>query len=176
MSGFLRPEAKAALWRWREALVGLGAMVLGLYWSLGTRGLLHWIGYAVFCLSLAIIIAGLQRGRFRQGGGGPGVVEITEGQVSYFGPLSGGTADLGRIEALALDGGQRPPVWILGQKDAPSLIIPLTASGADQLFDVFATLPGIRTERMLATMRDRPAGLTVIWRAEHVSDRIRRLH
>ena len=42
---------------------------------------------------------------------------------------------------------------MLVQPGQPPLQIPLTATGAEALFDAFATLPGIRTERMLREMR-----------------------
>ncbi len=43
--------------------------------------------------------------------------------------------------------------------------MPLAAEGADALFDAFATLPGIRTERMLAEMRRGGDHPVVIWQA-----------
>jgi hypothetical protein len=42
-------------------------------------------------------------------------------------------------------------------------MIPLTAAGADALFDVFAALPGMKTERMLAEMRKGEAGRAILW-------------
>jgi apolipoprotein N-acyltransferase len=65
---FLRPEARAALWRWREVLVGVGLMAIGLWWALTTIGLLHWLGYVLLVLAAAILAAGLQRARFRCAG------------------------------------------------------------------------------------------------------------
>lgn len=165
---FVRPEARAALWRWREVLTGLGALVLGLWWVLGTTGLLQWVGGAVALAGAALAAAGVQRGRFRAGAGGPGVVQVDEGQIAYFGPLTGGVVALSEITALTIDHTARPPHWVLEQPDQDDLRIPLNAEGAEALFDVFASLPGLRTERMLAAMRngaghppDRPE---VIWK------------
>jgi hypothetical protein len=43
---FIRPELRAAILRWREALIGAAVLLLGVYWVLGVRpGLLTWIGY-----------------------------------------------------------------------------------------------------------------------------------
>ena len=44
---FVRPEARASIWRWRETLMGTAILALGLWWMLGTPGLLQWIGGAV---------------------------------------------------------------------------------------------------------------------------------
>ncbi|WP_323766434.1 hypothetical protein [Antarctobacter sp.] len=173
----IRPAAAAVLKHWQEALIGLAVIVLGLYWAFFTGGgLLHWIGYLVVAIGVALTVTGIQRGRFRTGDGGPGVVQIVERRISYFGPLSGGIVDLDALEALSLDPTSKPPVWLLMAPGQPRLEIPLTAKGADQLFDAFATLPGIRTEHMLRQMQERAAHTVVIWRAASVRDAARRLH
>ena len=160
----IRPEAKAALSQWREALVGLGVLALGIYWGFFTGGgLLHWIGYAVALAGVLLIVAGIQRGRFRIGSGGPGIVQVLEGRITYFGPLSGGVADLDALSALSLDPTGKPPHWMLHQPGQEPLAIPLNAEGADALFDAFATLPGLQTERMLAEMRRDGTRPVEIW-------------
>ena len=42
-------------------------------------------------------------------------------------------------------------------------MIPVDAEGADELFDAFAALPGLKTERMLAQLRSRPDLPVLIW-------------
>ena len=173
----IRPAASAALKRWQEALIGAAVCALGLYWALFTGGgLLHWIGYVVLAIGVALTVAGVQRGRFRTGDDGPGVVQVIERRVSYFGPLSGGIVDLDALKALSLDPTSEPPCWLLQVPQQKVLAIPLTARGADQLFDVFSTLPGIRTEHMLRQMQERAGHIVVIWRAESVRAAARRLH
>lgn len=173
----IRREAAETLRRWQEALIGLAVMALGAYWGFFTGGgLLHWIGYLVLALGAALVFTGVQRARFRTGDGGPGVVQIVERRISYFGPLSGGIVDLDALTSLSLDPTSDPPVWQLHAPGHETLAIPLTAKGADQLFDAFATLPGIRTEHMLRQMQERAAHPVVIWRAPSVRDATRRLH
>ncbi len=173
----IRPEAAAALRRWREVLVGLAALLLGLYWAFLTGGgLLHWVGYVVAFGGAALILAGLQRARFRQGGGGPGIVQVIEGRISYFGPLSGGIIDLEDLRQLTLDQTARPAHWMLHAPGQPPLAIPTNAEGADQLFDAFATLPGIRTEHMLRQMHAEAGHVVVIWQSPDTQSATRRLH
>ncbi|MDU8913658.1 hypothetical protein [Aestuariicoccus sp. MJ-SS9] len=172
----IRPEAARTLHRWREALAGAALVLLGLYWVFGVGGLLYWIGFAVACAGAALVVAGFQRARFRSGGGGPGVVTVVEGRIGYFGPLSGGLADLEDLTQLVLDPTSYPPHWQLHRAGQPLLAIPLNAEGADQLFDAFASLPGMRTERMLREMQNAGAAPVVIWRAEHVRQTTLRLH
>ncbi len=173
----IRADARKTLRRWRDAIVGAAVLGLGLYWGFLTGGgLLHWIGYVVALGGLALLVAGIQRARFRQGEGGPGVVEINERRIAYFGPLSGGVVDLEDLDALSLDSNDTPPHWVLVQKGQPPLHIPLTATGADALFDAFATLPGIRTEQMLRRMHEPGADVVVIWRSAERVNTVRRLH
>lgn len=168
----IRPELRAFARRWHEALIGGAVALLGLYWALSTFGVLAWIGWALVVIGPAMVLAGIQRGRFREGAGGPGVVSVTEGQIAYFGPLTGGAVALSELSRLSLDGASQPACWVLDQPGQPALQVPLTAEGADALFDVFAALPGIRTDRMLEEMRRRPRPhLTVIW--EKTRDRPR---
>ena len=150
--------------RWHEALIAAGIGLLGLYWALTTYGLLSWIGWGLVALAPVLAFAGVQRGRFRTGAGGPGVVTVDEGQVTYFGPLSGGAVAMTELSRLSLDGESQPPCWVLEQPGQPDLPVPLTAEGADALFDVFAALPGIKTDRMIEEMRRSPRPhRVVIW-------------
>lgn len=174
---FFRPEARAALWRWREVLTGAAALALGLWWALGTSGLLPFVGGILGLAGAALVAAGFQRARFRGGAGGPGVVQVDEGRIAYFGPLTGGVAALSEVSELTLDQSADPPHWILTQPGQPDLFIPLNAEGAEALFDVFASLPGLRTEYMLAQMRRGGDGPVPIWRRSDArAPRLTRLH
>ncbi len=160
---FVRPAARAALWRWREVLIGIAVAVLGLWWLAQSTGLLRLIAPAVLVGAGALIMVGLQRGRFRGPGGGVGTVQIVEGQITYFGPLSGGAVALREMTRLTLDGTQHPAHWRLAQRGLPDVHIPVNADGADALFDAFASLPGLRTERMLNQLQVQPHMAVVIW-------------
>jgi hypothetical protein len=173
---FFRPEAKAALWRWRELLAAAGLGGLGVWWTLGPGGLLGWIGAVLIALAGAIAVIGLQRGRFRTGAGGPGVVMVDEGEIAYMGPLTGGAVAITDIERLALDPTARPAHWLLERAGAMPLCIPVNAEGAEALFDAFATLPGLRTERMLAELGGGASGPVVIWERRPQPQPVQRLH
>jgi hypothetical protein len=160
---FFRPEAKAAVWRWREAIAGALVTLAGLWLISGPGFLLAVPGYAFLFGGIVLIWLGIQRGRFRGPDGGAGAVQVDEGQVTYFGPLTGGTVALREMESLTLEGAMFPAHWRLAQKGQPPLLIPINAAGADALFDAFATLPGLRTEKMLSTLRTNPHQAVVIW-------------
>lgn len=161
---FFRPEARAALWRWREVLAGATALLIGLWWAYGATGwMINGVGFGLILLALGLIFLGVQRARFRAGSDGPGVVQVVEGRVAYFGPLTGGAVDIAEISRLSLDRRMHPAHWILAQPGNDPLQIPVTAKGAEVLFDAFATLPGLRTEYMLRELARDTSNEAVIW-------------
>ena len=160
---FIRPAAQAKLWQWREALIGGALALSGFWWIIGPGGLLRMIGILFVLAGFALIVAGFQRARFRAGNDGPGIVSVDEGQISYFGPLSGGMVATREMDRLSLDPTAKPAHWILQQYGQPDLAIPVNAMGADALFDAFATLPGLQTQRMLQQLQSRANHPVVIW-------------
>ena len=160
---FFRPEAREALWRWREVLSGTGVILLGLWMIIGPGFLVGLLGYAALLAGAALVWIGIQRARFRGPGDGAGAVQVDEGQVTYFGPLTGGTIALRELESLTLDGAMHPAHWQLVQPGQAPLYIPVNAAGAEALFDAFAALPGLRTERMLSALNANPHQAIVIW-------------
>jgi len=166
MGEFLRPEVRAFFRRWREPLVAAGLGALGLWWALTEYGLLLWIGWLLMAGSAALAYAALQRLRFARGGGGAGIVTIDERRVVYFGPYSGGVADLDALLRLELEpspGG--PAQWVLTCDTGERVEIPVDAEGADRLFDLFAALPGLRLSVLLSTLEHPPEATVVLWRA-----------
>ncbi len=164
---FLRPEARETLLRWRETLAGLGASAVGLWLALDTYGPFPLIGWALVLGGVALAVTGVQKARFRRGGDGPGVVQVVEGRVTYFGPWGGGAAALDRlgwIELAPVAGGAG--LWVLIEEEGARLEIPIDAKGADALFDLFETLPGIRTGHMLASMKVPVRERTLIWQRD----------
>lgn len=164
MSDFLRPEARAALWRWREVLAALALGALGLWWAATGLGLLRWLGTGLVPVALALGFAAAQRLRFRRGGGGLGLVEVDEARITYFGPLGGGTADLGELERLDFDHDARPAHWWLIGAGGAALAVPVDAEGADALFDAFTALPGLAPLRLVEAVGRTGGGRETVWR------------
>lgn len=161
---FIRPEVRQMFWRWREVLIGGGIASLGLYWAVSSRGLLAMLGTVLVVGGAILIFAGLQRTRFRIGRGGPGVVQVDERQVTYFGPLNGGSVSIDALASVELEPRSKPDAeWILTELRGQPLHIPVTAENAESLFDVFASLSGIRTENMLTQLRASPEERVTIW-------------
>ena len=173
---FIRPEARAAIWRWREVLIGIGVVTLGASWVLGPGGMLGWIGWVLIIAGLALGLIGVQRARFRAGAGGLGVVQVDEGQIAYFGPLTGGIAAISDLTRLSLDPTMKPAHWVLEQPTQAPLLIPVNAEGVDALFDVFATLPGLKTQTILSALSTATEHPLVIWQRRVTDIPVARLH
>ena len=165
MGDLIRPAVRDGLWRWRESLAGLCVVALGLWW-LGTfYSPVQWIGMAFVLGGIAWALAGWQRARFRSTGKGPGVVQINERRLAYFGPLTGGVIDIEDLTHLELEPIAKPaPHWVLSGMAGQSLAIPVNATNADALFDAFASLPGMKTQSMLDVLSRTPDARVTVWR------------
>ena len=160
----IRPEAARALRRWREP--GAAAALLGLGLWLGLRGgwVMAGVGGALALAALSWGFVALRRLRFAGAGDAPGIVEVVEGQVAYFGPDGGGFVALRDIVEIALVAGPAGAgrAWRIRPAEGPALCVPVAAEGAARLYDAFAQLPGIDMGRIAAAPE---AGVTGrLWR------------
>lgn len=148
----IRPEARATLWRLREVFAALGLGLVGLWLAVLGGFILVPLGVMIVVLAAGFGLLAWRRLRFAQSGDAPGVVELDEGQISYFGPDVGGAVALRDLVELRLitAGGRR--MWRLRQQDGQVLAIPVSALGAEALFDAFSALPGMDTGALVAAV------------------------
>lgn len=152
----IRPDAVALLRRWREVILAAGLAALGLW--VATRGgpILAAVGLVVVALAGAWALSGWRRMRFAQDIAAPGVVEVIEGEVRFFGPATGGAVSLADLTELRLITLRGRRLWRLKQRDGQALLIPIDAAGAEALFDGFTTLPGLDMAAVLAALSPAP--------------------
>ncbi|MEE9387382.1 MAG: hypothetical protein V3U96_02125 [Paracoccaceae bacterium] len=163
---FIRPEVLEAISRFRDAIIGVAVSLVGLYLALGNIGALSILGTSLAIAGALLVFAGIQRGRFRSGAGGSGMVLVDEGQVTYYGPHEGGSVVIADLASVVLDQASEPASqWVLREQGAVQLRIPTDAEGADALFDVFSSLDGMHTGEMLAALENTRAQVVEIWRA-----------
>lgn len=160
---FVRPELLMQARRWREAIIGAVLCLVALWLWVRGFGVVHWLALPVLGCGLALCWVGVQRGRFRGAGDGPGVVQLTEGQIGYFGPLDGGVVAIDALRAITLDPTGRPVHWVLHHLDGPPLHIPVSAKGADALLDAFTQLPDFRLESVLRRLAQPGEVPQMIW-------------
>ncbi len=167
---FLRAEVKQAMFRFRDAIAGVAVSLLGLYWAINGVGFMTIVGTSTALAGALLVFAGIQRGRFRSGAGGPGVVHVDEGQVTYYGPIEGGSVMISNLDRVDLDPSVRPESeWVLHEPGAGYLRIPTNAEGAEALFDVFSALEGLQMEKMLAALKSTRRKQVVIWRSKRAA-------
>ena len=157
---FIRPEVTAGLWRWREVVAGAVAVAMGAVVATGRVGFLGVLGWVIIAVGLALVYIGVSRGRFRNAGGGRGVVEVDERAVRYLGPEIGGAVALANVVRLAV---VSPHAWELSDADGQRLTIPVDAEGSEALFDAFVSLPGLSASDLADAAARAPAQRTVIW-------------
>jgi hypothetical protein len=158
----LRPEVSALLTRWREviaagctALVGVWLTALGGYFLVA-------IGVVMILIAAAWGLIALRRLQFFRDVSAPGIVEVDEGQLGYFGPSFGGVLALDDLVELRLSDLHNTRQWRLKTRAGEVLLIPTTATGAEKLFDAFATLPGIDMTAVTVAL-NRGAATLPIW-------------
>jgi hypothetical protein len=160
----IRPELRQKLRRWSEPLSAFAALLVSLWFFTLGGWFFGLIGLGAGFVSLAWLLAAIRRLPFRRDIGGPGVVEIDEGAIRYYGArLLGGEIalrDLSEIRLLPLRG---RPHWRLKSTDAQALLIPLDAAGAAALADAFASLPGIRMGEISAALNHPDAAVRTLW-------------
>ena len=164
MSDFIRPELREFFRRWREVMFAAALGLLGLRRIYIGDGINFWLGVIMIAIAVAWAIIAVQRVRFSQDGTGPGIVQVRERRIGYFGPESGGIIDIADIARLEIDPATQPsPSWVLIGKDHQNVIVPVNAAGADALFDAFSALPGIDTGKLLHVLSHTPDAREVIW-------------
>lgn len=152
----IRPELRAALWRGREGIAAGAVVAFGL-WTASFGGLvLVPFGLAVAGVGVGLGVQALRRMRFAQQADAPGIVEVDEAQISYMGPQVGGFVNVPDLIELRLVRMRGQRLWRFKQSDGQALLVPVDAAGAEALFDVFATLPGLDMTAVLSAMEPDP--------------------
>ena len=160
----IRPDLIAALRRAQGVIWALGIAAAGAWLAWLGGYLLVPLGLAVICLGAALGVMAWRRMRFAQDTLAPGLVEVDEGQIGYLGPTIGGYVSLPELAELRLITMRGRRLWRLKQTDGQTILIPIDAAGADQLFDVFASLPGMDTGALVAALGQTMAGQTMAGR------------
>ncbi len=155
---FVRPEVAALLLRWREAIIGAAVVAAGGWLILQGGYLMVPFGALLLALGASWVVLAVRRQRFGQPGDAPGIVEVLEGQISYFGPTVGGSVGIPELVDIRLVTLRGRRIWRLKQADGQAILIPVEAEGADRLFDAFSALPGMDTAALVAAVRSAGSG------------------
>lgn len=150
----IRPELRAALYRHREWIAAAAVVLAGVWTALRGGWFLGPLGIAIGMVGGLWAISARRRTRFVQPVSDPGLVEVVEGRIGYFGAGQGlggyvSVDDLAEIRLLTLRSAR---YWRLKTVDGQAILIPVAAAGAEALYDAFAALPDIDMRRVTAAL------------------------
>ncbi len=169
-------RAQHILRDWAEP-VAYGAVGLAILFLLEGMGLMNgpvgWIvfGVAAFILWRLVRSAYLEQVLRSAGTEGPGLVDVDERRIAYFGPAGGGGVSidaLTRVEIRTADTGpfEEDVHWafhVEGQP-GPALMIPNGAVGAERLLTALSALPGFDNDAVIRAMGSTADAVFLIWR------------
>ncbi len=164
----IRPDLRAWAARRSEALVAAAILLSGLWLALRGGWFFAALGGLVLLVGLSLLLGAIRRLPFRRQISAPGVVELDEGAIRYYGAavLDGEIAlrDLVEIRLLRLKGRGH---WRLRSATGEALLVPVDAAGADALAHAFTALPGLdmgTVSAALAHVADQPDAVRTVWR------------
>ena len=165
---FIRPEARAFLLKWREAIFGGVFLMVNIQISATSGGLLRGIAIAGILIGAALFIEGVRRARFPQDKGGVGVVEVDERQITYLGPMGGGALSINELIRVKVRTTPEGPFasdfyWEFTDRAGQRLSIPGDAENAQALFDALTALKGADYEAVIRASGSTEAAEFLVW-------------
>ncbi len=160
----IRPDVAVRLAPWREVVAAVATLLFSI-WVFSLGGWLFWpIGAVLSLVSLVWLVAAWQRRRFRRAIAAPGVIEVDEGVIRYFGArILGGQIALRDLSEIRLLNINNRAHWRLKSASGEALLVPLDAAGADALADAFTSLPGLDMGRVSAAVARTGPAVRTLW-------------
>jgi hypothetical protein len=126
---FFREDALRVLRRWREPLIAVGVVALGLWIAARPGPVVQGFGWVLAAVAALALVPAIRRARFHASGDAPGVVTVDERRILYMGPTHGGSIAIDELQQLSLrrmeDG---RAAWVLVD-GTTLLVIPVEAQG-----------------------------------------------
>lgn len=166
----IRPDLRAWAVRRSEVLVAGAILLAGLWLALRGGWFFAALGGLVLLVGLSLLLGAIRRMPFRRGIAAPGMVEVDEGAIRYYGAavLGGEIAlrDLVEIRLLRLKGQGH---WRLRSANGEALLVPVDAAGSEALAHAFTALPGLdmgAVSAALAHVADQADAVRTVWRRQ----------
>ena len=114
------------------------------------------------------MIGAIRRLPFRRKIAAPGVVEVDEGTIRYYGAaVLGGEIALRELAEIRLMRLKGQGYWRLRSTSQEALLVPVDAAGSDALAHAFTALPGLQMGTMsaaLAQIARQGDAMRTVWR------------
>ena len=165
---FIRPPVMEHFAKWREAYFVALVLMLGVwlfvYGNQTLNFVLQALGLVIWLVGMVLLRTTIQRIRFRRSQKAPGIVDVTEREISYFGPMHGKTISLESLNKIELRESEAyAAIWVLHHTEGDPMIVPTTAKGSDRLFDAFTSLSGVQMSALVSAINQVPVHSQVIW-------------
>ena len=165
---FIRPPVIKHFSKWREAYFVVGVLLFGawmyLHGSATANLIFQGLGLVVSLVGIILLRTTIQRIRFKRAQKAPGIVDVTEREISYFGPMHGKTISLESLLKIELRESEAyAAIWVLHHSEGDPMIVPTTAKGSDRLFDAFTSLSGVKMDALVGAINQTPIEAKVIW-------------
>lgn len=166
----IRPEARAFLYRWQEAILS-GIVLLGsLQAAALTTGLVRGLSYAAALVCAALFIEGVRRARRPHRNTGAGRVEVDERQITHFSSLGGGAISIDDLVRVKVRAGNRSSAgpdffWEFTDIHGQRLTISGDVGNGAALFDALTALPGADLEAAIRVSGPDAGGEQIVWEA-----------
>jgi hypothetical protein len=141
----IRSEVATLAHRFREAIFAGVAIVLALFVASMGGYLLAPLGLGLAALAACWGLIAIRRARFMRPIDAAGLVEVDEGRIGYFGAGQGlgGYIEIDDLSEIRLIPIRAAAHWRLKSISGQAIVIPVSATHAERLYDAFARLPGI---------------------------------
>lgn len=163
---FVRPEAQRVLHQWRDAIIGGVAVAIGAYWSFSTGPILRWVAVLMIVGGGAVLWNGIRRARLPRAGGGAGVVQVDERQITYLAAEQGGIISIDDLIRVEIHANGKGFDWLFQTAGMALLRIPGNAEGADSLYDALAALSGANIDLVTEANTSNQRDIFLIWQRD----------
>ena len=164
----IRTELHARAARWSESLVAAAILLGGLWLAFRGGWFFATLGGLVLLVGLALLIGAIRRLPFRRKIAAPGVVEVDEGTIRYYGAaVLGGEIALRELAEIRLMRLKGQGYWRLRSTSQEALLVPVDAAGSDALAHAFTALPGLDMGAVsvaLAHLAQQSDAVRTVWR------------
>lgn len=122
------------------------------------------IGFIILIIAAILLRIIIQRVRFYRSLKAPGMVDVTERQISYLGPMYGKTISLDNLNKIELRESEAySAIWVLHNNEGDPMLVPISAKGSERLFDVFSGLPNVKMEHFVEVLNHTPIRSQIVW-------------
>ena len=167
---FVRDDAAATLRKYQEVLLGIVLILIGFWILVSFHGFLRWLSVPLVVLGSVSTWNAWRRTRMKAANNGPGVVEIDERRLSYFGPFGGQSISLNDVTRIQIETTELGPfaddMFWLFYTGSELARVPSSAQGADAILDALSSFKGADYDAVIRASSSTKRDKFLIWQKQ----------